>query len=108
MTVVHCPYVKCLSNEDKMCSRKDVKLLAVLNGDTRCENQEYPLEPRMEVPTKDLALMTDDDITLERGRIIKALDDDIWVDEDHWWRAQMYARLAQIELFIHYLDEVAE
>jgi len=104
MTTVNCPYAKCRYNERARCTR-DVTVFTMVEGEEmKCNHLETPSEERMEVPDKDLVTYSLGELSAERGWIMKALDDDILVDEDHWWRSQMYARLAAIELLIHSYD----
>lgn len=108
MTVVRCPHTECKHKEEKgaICCRDNVFLdwHSSEDGELVCKSMEIPSEEKMEVPTKDLTIYSLAELSAERGWIMKALDDDIWSDDDHWWRSQMYARLAAIELLIHSYD----
>lgn len=49
--------------------------------------------------------MTLGELSQIRGEIIRELDDDMYSDEDHPWRAQKYQCLVAIETKIHELQK---
>jgi hypothetical protein len=41
----------------------------------------------------------------ERGKIWRALEDDLWSDEDHAWRAEQCRKMAKIEMEVHRFED---